>query len=208
MKLNKVLALALSGVMAVSMLAGCSNNSGNGGQNGEEQPPVDDTTIASVLNDEQADNDVKVNFTYSSSLETALQKTLSVVGNDAAADSVDDYLANVLGVDDVIIKHFYGYPNQTSGTLNTVGEQTAVVVIRDKAGKTEDGVAKEMYTKLANGGLDKLTAEWLDTNANKQVKWSFSYTGEVAAVSTVEDNQNYTYVAVVVTCNTTKALAD
>ena len=51
MKLNKVLALALSGVMAVSMLAGCSNNSGNGGQNGEEQPPVDDTTIASVLND-------------------------------------------------------------------------------------------------------------------------------------------------------------
>ena len=204
MKLNKVLALALSGVMAVSMLAGCSGNSGNGGQNGEEQPPVDDTTIASVLNDEQADNDVKVNFTYSSSLETALQKTLSVVGNDAAADSVDDYLANVLGVDDVIIKHFYGYPNQTSGTPNTVGEQTAVVVIRDKTGKTEDGVAKEMYTKLANGGLDKLTAEWADN----QVKWSFSYTGEVAAVSTVEDNQNYTYVAVVVTCNTTKALAD
>lgn len=208
MKLNKVLALALSGVMAVSMLAGCSNNSGNGGQNGGEQPPVDDTTIASVLNDEQADNDVKVNFTYSSSLETALQKTLSVVGNDADADDVDDYLANVLDVDDVIIKNFYGYPGQTSGTLNTVGEQTAVVVIRDESGKTEDGVAKEMYTKLANGGLDKLTAEWLDTNANKQVKWSFSYTGEVAAVSTVEDNQNYTYVAVVVTCNTTKALAD
>lgn len=204
MKLNKVLALALSGVMAVSMLAGCSNNSGNGGQNGEEQPPVDDTTIASVLNDEQADNDVKVNFTYSSSLETALQKTLSVVGNDAAADSVDDYLANVLGVDDVIIKNFYGYPNQTSGTPNTVGEQTAVVVIRDKTGKTEDGVAKDMYNTLKNGGLDKLTAEWPDN----QVKWSFSYTGEVAAVSTVEDNQNYTYVAVVVTCNTTKALAD
>lgn len=204
MKLNKVLALALSGVMAVSMLAGCSGNSGNGGQNGEEQPPVDDTTIASVLNDEQADNDVKVNFTYSSSLETALQKTLSVVGNDADADDVDDYLANVLDVDDVIIKNFYGYPGQTSGTLNTVGEQTAVVVIRDESGKTEDGVAKEMYTKLANGGLDKLTAEWADN----QVKWSFSYTGEVAAVSTVEDNQNYTYVAVVVTCNTTKALAD
>ena len=204
MKLNKVLALALSGVMAVSMLAGCSGNSGNGGQNGGEQPPVDDTTIASVLNDEQADNDVKVNFTYSSSLETALQKTLSVVGNDADADDVDDYLANVLDVDDVIIKNFYGYPGQTSGTLNTVGEQTAVVVIRDKAGKTEDGVAKDMYNTLKNGGLDKLTAEWADN----QVKWSFSYTGEVAAVSTVEDNQNYTYVAVVVTCNTTKALAD
>ena len=202
MKLNKVLALALSGVMAVSMLAGCSNNSGNGGQNGEEQPPVDDTTIASVLNDEQADNDVKVNFTYSSSLETALQKTLSVVGNENET-TVEPYLVKVLGVDDVTIKEFYGTPSHIGGA-NTVGEQTAVVVIRDETGKTEDGVAKEMYDKLANGGLDKLTAEWTDN----QVKWSFSYTGEVAAVSGVENNQNYTYVAVVVTCNTTKALAD
>ena len=55
MKLNKVLALALSGVMAVSMLAGCSNNSGNGGQNGEEQTPAT-IQVAAVLNEEQADN--------------------------------------------------------------------------------------------------------------------------------------------------------
>ena len=61
MKLNKVLALALSGVMAVSMLAGCSNNSGNGGQNGEEQCPA--TSLLLLLNGQDADNKVKVNFT-------------------------------------------------------------------------------------------------------------------------------------------------
>ena len=205
MKLNKVLALALSGVMAVSMLAGCSNNSGNGGQNGEEQPPVDDTTIASVLNDEQADNDVKVNFTYSSSLETALQKTLSVVGNNAdpAMVDIDGYLANVLGIDeDVIMEQFYGRSGGNHGA-NKVGEQTAVVVIRDKTGKTEDGVAKDMYNTLSND-LTKLDDEWEKDN----VKWSFSYTGEVASISVVEGTQTSTYVAVVVTCNTTKALAD
>ena len=204
MKLNKVLALALSGVMAVSMLAGCSNNSGNGGQEGE-QPPVADNTIASVLNDEQKDNEVKVNFTYSSSLEAALQKTLGVVGNDADPDKVDvdGYLANVLGVDeDVIMEQFYGRSGGNHGA-NKVGEQTAVVVIRDKTGKTEDGVAKDMYNTLSND-LTKLDDEWEKDN----VKWSFSYTGEVASVSVVEGTQTSTYVAVVVTCNTTKALAD
>ena len=207
MKLNKVLALALSGVMAVSMLAGCSGNSGNGGQNGEEQPPVDDTTIASVLNDEQADNDVKVNFTYSSSLETALQKTLSVVGGNESETTVESYLINVLDIDDeVTMGEFCGRKSNTHGG-NEVGEQTAVVVIRDQTGKTEDGVAKEMYKKLS-GDLTNLDDEWLDTSVNEQIKWSFSYTGEVASVSVVEGTQTSTYVAVVVTCNTTKALAD
>ena len=208
MKLNKVLALALSGVMAVSMLAGCSGNSGNGGQNGEEQPPVDDTTIASVLNDEQADNDVKVNFTYSSSLETALQKTLSVVGGNESETTVESYLINVLGIDDeVTMEQFYGRSGGKHGA-NQVGEQTAVVVIRDQSGKTEDGVAKEMYNKKLSGDLTNLDDEWLDTSVQEQIKWSFSYTGEVASVSVVEGTQTSTYVAVVVTCNTTKALAD
>ncbi len=206
MKLNKVLALALSGVMAVSMLAGCSNNSGNGGQEGE-QPPVADNTIASVLNDEQKDNDVKVNFTYSSSLETALQKTLSVVGGNESETNVESYLINVLGIDDeVTMGEFCGRKFNTHGG-NEVGEQTAVVVIRDQSGKTEDGVAKQMYNTLS-GDLTNLDDEWLDTNVNEQIKWSFSYAGEVASVSVVEGTQTSTYVAVVVTCNTTKALAD
>ena len=204
MKLNKVLALALSGVMAVSMLAGCSNNSGNGGQNGGEQPPVDDTTIASVLNDEQADNDVKVNFTYSSSLETALQKTLEVVGNTAGNNTVDGYLANVLGVEDVVMSEFCGY---SGSGHNTVGEQTAVIVYRDDTGLTDEGSVEKMYNTVLKNHMSKLTSEWTDPTTSNQVKWNFSYTGEVAAVSSVEDNQNYTYVAIVVTCNTTKALA-
>ena len=208
MKLNKVLALALSGVMAVSMLAGCSGNPGNGGQEGE-QPPVADTTIASVLNDEQKDNEVKVNFTYSSSLEAALQKTLGVVGNDADPDNVDGYLANVLGIkEEVPMNYFYGYSGQNSNTSNKEGEQTAVVVYRSDKGLTDKGVVEAMYNDMLDTEMAKLTSEWLDTNVNKAIKWSFDYTGEVAAVTGVEGTQNYTYVAVVVTCNTTKALAD
>ena len=67
--------------------------------------------------------------------------------------TVEPYLVKVLGVDDVVIQDFYGYPKQIQWTLNTVGEQTAVVVIRDETGKTEDGVAKEMYISLLMAGL-------------------------------------------------------
>ena len=51
MKLNKVLALALSGVMAVSMLAGCSTDGKDDG-NTEVTPPT--SNAVSVMNDAQS----------------------------------------------------------------------------------------------------------------------------------------------------------
>lgn len=84
MKLNKVLALALSGVMAVSMLAGCSNNSGNGGQNGEgEQVPATGVS-ANVGNLIKADLDEDANidfvtFADDNDLDNALDYTMGKV---------------------------------------------------------------------------------------------------------------------------------
>lgn len=203
MKLNKVLALALSGVMAVSMLAGCSDNSGNGGQEGE-QPPVADTTIASVLNDEQAatDNKVKIDFTYSSSLENALEKALTEFGASVNPEKVDDRVAEILGVKDVNIKELYGSSEENHN--NKAGKQTSVVVIK-KSGLTDTGVAKEMYTTMKDK-LAKLTPDW--EPANSEIKWSFDYTGETAMVKVATETQTYTYMVATITCNTTKALAD
>ena len=204
MKLNKVLALALSGVMAVSMLAGCSGNSGNGGQNGGEQPPVDDTTIASVLNDEQAatDNKVKIDFTYSSSLENALEKALTEFGASVKPENVDDRIAEILGVKDVNIEELYG--SSAKDHSNKEGKQTSVVVIK-KSGLTDTGVAKEMY-KTMKDKLAKLTPDWEPDNS--EIKWSFDYTGETAMVKVATETQTYTYMVATITCNTTKALAD
>ena len=159
MKLNKVLALALSGVMAVSMLAGCSGKPSNGDEENNQGNTTVDTTVASVLNEEQAatDNKVKIDFTYSSSLENALEKALTEFGASVKPVNVEDRVAEILNVDDVTIDKFYGYDGQTGGT-NTVGEQTAVVVIR-KSGLTDTGVAKEMYTTMKDK-LAKLTPDW------------------------------------------------
>ena len=84
MKLNKVLALALSGVMAVSMLAGCSGNPGNGGQEGEgEQVPATGVSV-NVGNLIKADLDEDVNidfvtFADDNDLDKALDYTMGKV---------------------------------------------------------------------------------------------------------------------------------
>lgn len=205
MKLNKVLALALSGVMAVSMLAGCSGKPSNGDEENNQGNTTVDTTVASVLNEEQAatDNKVKIDFTYSSSLENALEKALTEFGASVKPVNVEDRVAEILNVDDVTIDKFYGYDGQTGGT-NTVGEQTAVVVIR-KSGLTDTGVAKEMYTTMKDK-LAKLTPDWEPDHS--EIKWSFDYTGETAMVKVATETQTYTYMVATITCNTTKALAD
>ena len=204
MKLNKVLALALSGVMAVSMLAGCSGNPADGEQGNNQGDTTVDTSVASVLNDEQAatDNKVKIDFTYSSSLENALEKALTEFGASVKPENVDDRIAEILGVKDVNIEELYG--SSAKDHDNKEGKQTSVVVIK-KSGLTDTGVAKEMYTTMKDK-LAKLTPDWEPENS--EIKWSFDYTGETAMVKVATETQTYTYMVATITCNTTKALAD
>ena len=204
MKLNKVLALALSGVMAVSMLAGCSGNPSNGDEENNQGNTTVDTTVASVLNEEQAatDNKVKIDFTYSSSLENALEKALTEFDANVNPEKVDDRVAEILGVKDVNIEELYGSSEENHN--NKAGKQTSVVVIR-KSGLTDTGVAKEMY-KTMKDKLAKLTPDWEPDNS--EIKWSFDYTGETAMVKVATETQTYTYMVATITCNTTKALAD
>ena len=119
MKLNKVLALALSGVMAVSMLAGCSGNPGNGDQEGEEQTPA--TGIVAVTNEEQKDNKVNVPFEYSAELEDDLTLAVQVSGQAAKENSVASKLATIMNVTD---NGFGGL----SGTLTTPMRQRTITL--------------------------------------------------------------------------------
>ena len=86
MKLKKIASLALAGVMAVSMLAGCkSNNSGSTGDQGNTV--VETTGIAKELNDVQiAGSDVQINFTSDSTLDAYFAKAVKTSGQFANVD--------------------------------------------------------------------------------------------------------------------------
>ena len=208
MKLNKILALALSGVMAVSMLAGCSGNSGNGGQEGEEQVPGT-TNAATVLNDTwDKDAKVVVNFTYSNSVETALKKIVEVneytKSSDWDSDAQKD-LARVLDVTDVEWSDFNGYAvggNVTKAPADTK-EDVKVSVYRVTgvtATKAMENAAKAFVDAVGDNFDDELT--------KGKIKYTFTYDGEAAMVSVEDDGVMVHYIAYVMTSNTAESLAD
>ena len=130
MKLNKVLALALSGVMAVSMLAGCSNNSGNGDQNGEEQVPATGVS-ANVGNLIKADLDEDVNidfvtFADDNDLDNALDYTMGKVD---VVEVLRGYMAfgtlQELEADDTVYATMIDRVEATDGTwVSNIGDIT------------------------------------------------------------------------------------
>ena len=197
MKLNKVLALALSGVMAVSMLAGCSNNSGNGGQNGEEQPPVADTTIAGVLNDKMSDEKVDyVSFDYSTELQAAVEQVLRVNGGleiNTDPDDISNDVASYMGVTRTL---FNALNNRKVGTAYAVTTQI------------EDAVTEEAAKKNIATAVYDLVKDLKEEEDGTNNTFNYSYSGEVAMVS-AEDNGVPVYMAVViVTCETTASALD
>ena len=197
MKLNKVLALALSGVMAVSMLAGCSNNSGNGGQNGEEQPPVADTTIAGVLNNKMSDEKVDyVSFDYSTELQAAVEQVLRVNGgleSNTDKEDISNDVASYMGVTRTL---FNALNSRKVGTAYAVTTQI------------EDAVTEEAAKKNIATAVYDLVKDLEEEEDGTNNTFNYSYSGEVAMVS-AEDNGVPVYMAVViVTCETTASALD
>ena len=100
MKLKKIAALALAGVMAVSMLAGCAGGNGNG--NGTQNPDDVNTTATSVvkaLNDGQkATNKVKINFTSDTELDAVLKRIADAYGADVGERDIGDALDKLAGL--------------------------------------------------------------------------------------------------------------
>ena len=85
MKLKKIASLALAGIMAVSMLAGCSNNGGSNNGDGNVNADTNTSSVVSAVNNGQsATNSVKVTFTSNASLDAALKKAVELYGDNSA----------------------------------------------------------------------------------------------------------------------------
>ncbi len=198
MKLNKVLALALSGVMAVSMLAGCSGNSGNGGQNGEGDVIVTPSTgAAAILNNEQD----KVEFTNVSSSELQ-QAATDLLASDLSVKAQLGCLTDGNALYDRL--KALGVENMTN-TWNTFGdnideEETKVVtIIFDMSGAySMDEVVKRIAQNIDG---DANIRDKVVMDSGNGVVRTYSYTGTVSTVTatSIDGVQSANYVMVTVT---------
>ena len=195
MKLNKVLALALSGVMAVSMLAGCKGGSANGEQGNTEQPVVS-TDAVKVMNDAQKDVVFANNEALASALKAAVAKakTTDISGADYTATLVnntadkgkaiyDSLKSKVTGLTTVALSANNMYGN----AVLTVGQKTQINLFIVEADGLEEAQALKIVAKAMN------TDDYTDAYSNKTTTnkdFKAEYTGAVSVEKVVRTNED------------------
>ena len=200
MKLNKVLALALSGVMAVSMLAGCS---GKTDDNKDEQEISSQDVVVASVNDVQKDNDVKIEFKYDGELESALKTAVEAVAITGGSDTeIAGIVSKVMDIDNTEIRNFmFAKGNQAQQE----GTQTVVAVTKATDNTLPNTAIAESSKNVNTNVLSKLAASSAVVGG---VVYNYTYEGQVAAVTTTAADGTVSYYFVyVVTGTSTRALA-
>ena len=215
MKLKKIVSLALAGVMAVSMLAGCANNGGNGGNDSGKEPVTQPATgVAAAFNDAQSStNQAKVVFSNDASLDAALAKAVKMNGQGAPEGSVFMDVCYITGMNPDLS------PNYTSAT----GFDDFIMDEDDcKDGKTctfagvgvvssEDAWSEDAAVNLVASYLDGQIKLLKDTTYVEKVTpaghtfYDFSYTGKASMVSVQNAAGDYDYYFAIVVTQTCKA---
>ena len=164
MKLKKIASLALAGIMAVSMLAGCGTNNGGSSDNGNTVVEPTVSGIAKAFNDNQAaTNKAKVAFTSDSTLDAQLAQAVKEEGEDATAALVEGQLRFISGIlDDGAYAYYAG--NSKDGLVTT-----NLYVIKLSSSEANNTVKYAAYAPGQNGATANGYVGWV-YNADAAMK--------------------------------------
>ena len=208
MKLKKIASLALAGVMAVSMLAGCSGNGSNGDNNNGGSTVVEPSTssIVTAFNDGQdKDNKVKVTFSSDASLDAALQKAGKEVGSSATRLSVLRYVVGLMGKSYGSLDDFATAETPDRNIADKQAKTMIGVMMFTSAGywTEEDAInaaAREVDEQIAEFATDNKNAPKRNGNADPDnvgdTYYTFDYTGTVSMVSVAQESGATNYYVV------------
>ena len=208
MKLKKIASLALAGVMAVSMLAGCSGNGSNGNNNNGGNTVVEPGTSSIVTafnNGQDKDNKVKVTFSSDASLDAALQKAGKEVGSSATTLSVMRYVVGLMGKSYDSVDDFAGAETPDRNIADKQAKTMIGVMMFTSAGYwTEedaiDAAAREVDEQIANFATDNKNAPKRNGNPDPDnvgdTYYTFDYTGTVSMVSVAQESGATNYYVV------------
>ena len=199
MKLKKIASLALAGILAVSMLAGCGDNSGSKGEGTVVVNDLSSAVVNAMNNDaEYTDKDLKITFTYNSTLENELKSALSGKAENASADDVQAALELINGENDDDVF------NITTGTDKQVIANQYVVKRVSTSQLNENMLLNSIVT-----AVEKKAAKLVATTKSSSLDeddpyYDYTYTGDVAVV-TVQAASGVTYYYVAFTIEQTTA---
>ena len=175
MKLKKIASLALAGVMAVSMLAGCSNtsNNGNNGNNGGD--PIDPGTagVSVAVKDRVAANIAPneipeyVSFKDSTTLDSNLEYAVEFAGvtNVLPQYVLFDKLTPVMP--DIYYRLHDAVGDEYDGvTIKNIGDVATLQDAENEDGyKIDDEVAVELWavsSAIGENAVNQMIAEKID----------------------------------------------
>ena len=204
MKLKKIASLMLAGVMAVSMLAGCSN--GTKPDDGEKDPVVDSSLTGKVVAALDEDTTKNITFSANASLQTALEKVVKNAGVDINSINLDD-LADIDSdlVGDGALNGIYGAGNEGHKWAADSDSKTDAVSFIIKSGLTSGAdeeytvneIAKTIDANVATHKLGEDSKSITYTFEQKDFHYDFDYTGDVAVAKVTNAVTGVTsYVAV------------
>lgn len=150
MKLKKMASLALAGLMAVSMLAGCSNGS-NSNDNGDTTPATT-SVVDAVNNGQSANNDVKITFTADSELDATVKRAAEAYGVSLSTTNLEKTVEDLTNIKSVSAPANTGSFKDASGLLNGTTNYYYVVNTQnlDLDGDTYTYVGYNKYSGFLN----------------------------------------------------------
>lgn len=201
MKLKKLVSLALAGVLAVSMLAGCKANGSSSSSSEQTTAGVDAAKVVAAL-DKKAIGDVE--FTASASLQTLVDKALSVT--KAGAAGVDVALLHKMDskIGTAVLPET-GKDKTSAGTDKVDQNYTFVVSSKNLIGASVEATVKELAANIqkqnvytGDKGYTDLPAASFKLGADKdQYTYEYKYTADVAVISGANEQGQVIYYAFV-----------
>ena len=209
MKLKKIASLMLAGVMAVSMLAGCSGKTEGDEKPGDDVVVVPETGIvAEVNNGQNEDNEAKIDFTSNASLDVALTSAVKAFGEYSNYKDLTARVANLLSMDawsTTILNNVYngmanpdypmnGYNSVDEDADGDVVEFVEVFTIDSEKAKSEDAAMKQAAETI-DKVVGRLPATSYVKGATKggEKYCDYTYTGAVSMVTVEKANGMTTY---------------
>ena len=206
MKLKKIASLALAGVLAVSMLAGCGE-AGSTNTNNTPDAPVS-SIVAAVNDGQKVENKVKITFTANSKMEDAAKAAIEQYGESLDADKLE-----------TAMKQHMAIVGATSSTIGFMNDRTAN--IKDGQTVTYFAVSPSFDSAYVDAAVlndcanavdmivstlddtTKVTAQDVEKNPSLTATkvgdtyYDFSYTGDVCLVNVPKANGSTAHYLVV-----------
>ena len=235
MKLKKIASLMLAGVMAISMLTACGSKGTTDPENPDNPVVVPETGIvAAVNNGQNADNDVKIDFTSSSTLDALLASAVEAYGEEPTSSELYNRIIALTGIKGNFSlisggkntyngmaygNHVAGYASAgTKWVANEANDDAngdVVTILETKVINSTNKLSEEMAMKTLAEEIDEKVDELKATSYEKgttkggQKYCDYDYTGEVSMVKVVKADStvNYCFAYTITQTTSVKTLA-